>query len=47
MIVKSGERYVVMSKSGKRLSKPTGKAAAEKRLKQIEYFKHKDKSKKK
>lgn len=41
MIVKSGKRYVVKNKSGtKRLSKPTSKAKAVKRLRQIEYFKH-------
>jgi hypothetical protein len=40
MIVKSGKKYVVKSQSGKRLSKPTSKAAAVKRLRQVEYFKH-------
>ena len=35
-------KYVVMSADGKkRLSKPMSHAAAVKRLKQIEYFKHK------
>lgn len=41
MIAKVGGKYVVKSKSGKRLSKPTSKAGAKKRLAQIEYFKHK------
>ena len=38
MIVKEGKGYVVKSESGKRLSKPTSKAKAEKRLKQVEWF---------
>lgn len=37
----SGGKYVVKSKSGKNLSKPTSKKKAKKRLAQIEYFKHK------
>lgn len=41
MIRKTGEKFVVMSKSGKRLSKPMSEEAAKKRLRQIEYFKHK------
>jgi len=41
MIVKSGKRYVVKSEGGKRLSKPTTKAKAAKRLRQVEYWKHK------
>ena len=40
MIKKSGSKYVVVSYSGKRLSKPTTKAAATKRLRQVEMFKH-------
>lgn len=42
MIVKSGKGFKVKSESGKNLSKtlPTKKAAI-KRLRQIEYFKHK------
>ena len=41
MIKKSGSGYVVMSKKGKRLSKPgLSHAAAIKRLQQVEYFKH-------
>jgi len=41
MIRKSGGKFIVVSKKGKKLSKPTTKAKAKKRLKQIEYFKHK------
>ena len=41
MIVKQGNRYVVKSeKTGRNLSKPVSKAKAEKRLAQVEYFKH-------
>lgn len=42
MIVKSGKGYKVKSEGGKNLSRtlPT-RAAAEKRLRQVEYFKHK------
>jgi len=36
----SGGKYVVVSRKGKRLSKPTSKARARKRLAQVEYFKH-------
>ncbi len=36
----SGGKFVVVSRSGKRLSKPASHAAAVKRLQQIEYFKH-------
>lgn len=42
MIRKTSEGYVVYSKKGKKLSKPyKSKAAAEKRLREIEFFKHK------
>ena len=41
MIGKSGNKYVVKSKGGKKLSKPMSKAAAKKRLQQIEYWKTK------
>ena len=41
MIRKVGSKYVVKSSKGKRLSKPMSKKAAKKRLRQIEYFKHK------
>lgn len=41
MIVKSGKGYQVKSESGKNLSKPgLSKEQAQKRLKQVEYFKH-------
>ena len=41
MIRKSGGGYQVESESGKNLSKPgLSKAAAKKRLAQVEYFKH-------
>lgn len=39
MITKTPSGYVVKSKSGKRLSKPSSKAAAVQRLREIEYFK--------
>lgn len=42
MVVKSGSGYVVKSESGKRLSKKMSRAGAIKRLRQIEYFKHRD-----
>lgn len=45
MIRKEGEYYVIYSKEGKKLSKKYKiKKEAEKRLKQIEYFKHNDKN---
>ena len=37
---KSG-KYLVVSKSGRKLSKPLSKKDAVKRLRQVEYFKHK------
>lgn len=41
MIVKSGSGYQVKSEGGKNLSKPgMSKAAAVKRLHQVEWFKH-------
>lgn len=41
MIKKASKGYKVTSESGKNLSKPNlSKAQAEKRLKQVEYFKH-------
>lgn len=42
MLVPYGKtgKYVVKSHKGKRLSKPMSKKAAQKRLRQIEYFKH-------
>jgi hypothetical protein len=39
MIRKSGSKFVVVSKKGKKLSKPTTKKKAVKRLREIEYFK--------
>ena len=41
MIQKTKSGYIVKSESGKNLSKPTTKKAAEKRLAQVEYFKKK------
>lgn len=46
-IKKEGNKYVVRSEKGKNLGKSTTRAGAEKRLQQVEYFKHKDKGKKK
>ena len=43
MIVKSGNQYQVQSESGKPMGKYRSRAEATLRLKQIEYFKHKDK----
>ena len=40
MIRKSGGKFIVVSKKGKKLSKPTSKKKAVKRLRQIEWFKH-------
>ena len=49
MIKKVGNLYYVFDESGKKkLSKGySSRGAAEKRLAEIEYFKHKDKSKRK
>jgi hypothetical protein len=42
MITKTNKGYVVKSEKGKNLSKPYRKKEdAEKRLRQVEYFKHK------
>jgi hypothetical protein len=47
MIKKVGSKYVLFSKkTGKRLSKPTTKAGAKKREKQVQYFKNNEKYKK-
>lgn len=47
MIVKSGKGFKVKSEGGKNLSKGgLSKAAAEKRLRQVEFFKHQPKGKK-
>jgi hypothetical protein len=43
MIKKFGKIYKVLSKKGKNLGTSSSKASAEKRLKQIEFFKHKKK----
>lgn len=41
MIRKTAEGYVVISKKGKRLGGPyKSRSAAQKRLRQVEYFKH-------
>lgn len=40
MIKKVSGGYVVMSHSGRRMSKPSSHTAAVKRLRQVEYFKH-------
>jgi hypothetical protein len=40
MIRKSGGKFVVVSRKGKRLSKRLSHAAAVRRLRQVEYFKH-------
>ena len=47
MIVKSGKGYQVKSESGKKNLSKLGmsKAAAVKRLRQVEYFKHQKKGK--
>ena len=42
-IQKTGSKYIVKSKAGKPLSKPTTKAKAVKRLQQVEMFKKKGK----
>lgn len=42
-ITKQGSEYVVHAESGKELGRYKTRAEAEHRLKQIEYFKHKDK----
>ena len=41
MIKREGKKFIVTSSKGKKLSKPMSKKSAEKRLKQIEYFKNK------
>lgn len=40
MVVKDGNKWIVKSKTGRKLGVYASKAAAEKRLKQIEMFKH-------
>lgn len=44
-IARTGKGYQVRSESGRNLSKPNlSKGAAQKRLQQVEYFKHHPKS---
>ena len=43
MIRKSKGKFIVVSKKGKKLSKPTTKKKAIRRLRQIEFFKRKKK----
>lgn len=44
MIIKTSKGYVVNSESGKNLSKPLPtKVQAQNRLRQVEYYKHKNK----
>lgn len=45
MIRKKGEKFVVVSKEGKPLSKPMSREGAVKRLRQVEFFKHHKKAK--
>ena len=45
MIKKTKQGYQVKSESGKNLGQYKTKQEAQKRLKQIEYFKHKEKKK--
>lgn len=40
MIKKFGKLYKVLSSKGKNLGSATSKEAAQKRLRQVEYFKH-------
>ncbi len=47
MIVKKGNKFCVMSESGKSLGEYSTKEEAERRLKQVEMFKHMDKKVKK
>lgn len=42
-VKKVGDKYKVVSKTGKNLGTYNTKKAAEKRLKEVEYFKHKNK----
>lgn len=46
MIVKQGNKYIIKSEKGKTLGEFATREEAEKRLKQIEYFKHVKKGKK-
>jgi hypothetical protein len=40
MIKKAGSKYVVLAESGRRMGTYDTKAEAQKRLRQIEFFKH-------
>lgn len=45
VIVNGEKKYIVVSEKGKRLSRPYGtREEADKRLRQIEYFKHRKSS---
>lgn len=43
MIIKEGKKWVVRGESGRKLGSYTTKAAAKKRLAQVEYFKNQKK----
>lgn len=43
MIRRKGRKFQVVSHTGKNLGTYTTREAAERRLRQVEYFKHKDK----
>lgn len=43
MIKKQGQKFYVLSKKGRNLGSYSTRAAAQKRLRQVEYFKHKKK----
>jgi len=42
-IVRRGDKWLVLSRKGKKLFTTTSRKKAAKRLRQIEYFKHKNK----
>lgn len=42
MIRKRGNKYVILSEKGKKLGEESSRKKAEERLRQIEYFKHRD-----
>lgn len=46
MIIKQGNKYRVVSEKGKNLGEYKSKEEAEKRLREVEYFKHAKKNKK-
>ncbi len=45
MIVERDGKFIILSKTGKKLGEESSREAAEKRLRQIEYFKHQNKNK--